>query len=138
MNLIKQLKILLSILIIGIVARALSGNILVSFVVSLVLYFVLDIVFKEKTSSTELESSGFVPLDDILDQFSGIIDAVERGDISLGTYLDLVNDVIISDEQMVEWKLDPFSLILFNDSAKLVSVENKKFKGRFRSRAVNE
>ena len=132
MNMIKQLKIFLVLLVVSMIVRYLSGNILVSLVISPVLYFVLDIVFKEKKSPTELESSVFVPLDDILDQFSGIIDAVERGDTSWGTYLDLVNDVIITDEQKVEWKLDPFSLTLFNDSAKLISVENKKFKGRFR------
>ena len=71
-----------------------------------------------------------VPLDDILDQLSGVIESAERGNIPWGAYLDLVDDTVIVDDQMVEWKLDPMSLILFNDSAdwSLSEIRNSKLK----------
>ena len=118
-------------LVVGIISSSISGNILVSIIVSMGVFFVLDLIFKDKISSTELETIGFAPLNDITDIFSEILDAVERSETSLRMYLDLVNEIITLDENQVEWKLDPFSLTLYNDSGKYVSVENMKFNASF-------
>jgi hypothetical protein len=118
-------------MVVGIISSSIFGNILVSIIVSIGVFFVLDLIFKDKISSTELETIGFAPLNDITDIFSEILDAVERSETSWRMYLDLVNEIIILDENHVEWNLDPFSLTLYNDSGKYVSVENMKFNASF-------